>query len=78
MTPADCDALLARLRELLPGCDAVILSGSVPPGTPATFYRDIIRLAQDEYRRAGILDTSGEALAQGIKARPFLVKPNQA
>jgi tagatose 6-phosphate kinase len=78
VTAAECDALLIRLRELLPGYGAVILSGSLPPGTPVTLYRDIIQLAQEQFQVPAILDASGEALAQGITARPFLVKPNQA
>jgi len=75
VTPAECDALLQRLRELLPGHDAVILSGSLPPGTPPDIYAAIIRLAQDEGVKA-ILDASGEALQLAVEARPFLVKPN--
>jgi tagatose 6-phosphate kinase len=73
---ADCDALMDRLRELLPGCCVVVLSGSLPPGTPTTFYRDVIRLAQDEYGVRAVLDASGEALQRGIEAGPYLVKPN--
>ena len=73
---ADCDALLARLRELLPVSCAVVLSGSMPPGTPPGLYRDIITLAQEEYGVRAVLDASGGALTEGIQARPFLVKPN--
>lgn len=74
---SDCDALLGRLRELLPGCEAVVLSGSIPPGTPATIYRDIIRLVQEEFGVPAVLDTSGDPLVQGITAKPYLAKPNQ-
>lgn len=73
---ADCDALMARLRELLPGACAVVLSGSVPPGAPTSLYRDIVMLAQEEYSVRAVLDASGDMLAEGIQARPFLVKPN--
>jgi len=76
ITSADGDVLLARLRELLPGRDAVIISGSMPPDTPPALYRDIITLAQDEFGVKAVLDTSGEALALGAQARPFLLKPN--
>jgi len=76
VSPADCDALMVRLRELLPDCCAVVISGSVPPGTPPGIYRDIITLAQEEYGVRAVLDASGDALAEGIQARPFLVKPN--
>ncbi len=75
VTSAECDALLRRLRELLPGHDAVILSGSLPPGVPPEIYVAIIRLAHVLGVKA-VLDTSGEALRLGVEAKPFLVKPN--
>jgi 1-phosphofructokinase family hexose kinase len=77
VTKEDCDRLLGRLRELLPGRAAVILSGSIPPGTPTTIYRDIILLAQEGFGVPAVLDTSGAALTYGVQAQPFLVKPNQ-
>ena len=76
ITPRDTDALLARLRELLPGQDAVILSGSAPPGTPSDLYRRVITLAQREFGVRAVLDTSGPALADAAPAKPFLLKPN--
>ena len=76
VTSDDCAALLARLRELLPGADAVVLSGSIPPGTPPGIYRDMIRMAQNEFGVKAILDASGEPLQLGISASPFLAKPN--
>lgn len=71
----ECEVLLQRLRELLPRYDAVILSGSLPPGTPPDIYATIIRLAQGSGVKA-VLDASGEALQFGVEAMPFLVKPN--
>ena len=76
VTPADGDALLALLRELLPGRNAVVISGSIPPGTPPTLYRDIVALAQEGFGVRAVLDSSGEALRLGAQARPFLLKPN--
>jgi 1-phosphofructokinase family hexose kinase len=73
---AECDALVLRLRELLPGHDAVILSGSLPLGAPLDIYAIIIRLAQEELGVKAVLDASGEALQSGVEAKPFLVKPN--
>lgn len=55
----------------------VVLSGSLPPGVPPTLYADLIAVAH----RAGVrtvLDSSGEALRQGLYARPWMVKPNRA
>lgn len=57
-------------------CELVVLSGSVPEGVPVDFYAQLIR----ECHMAGckvFLDTSGEALKEGIKAGPDFVKPNR-
>ncbi len=55
----------------------LVLSGSVPGGNLATFYRDLIREAHKN-KTLAILDTYGEAFLWGIEASPFLVKPNRA
>ncbi len=55
---------------------AVTFSGSLPPGVPLDFYAQLIDIAQTAGVRT-LLDSSGEALRQGIQARPFLVKPNE-
>jgi 1-phosphofructokinase family hexose kinase len=54
----------------------VALSGSLPPGAPADFYAELIRLAH-AYGCRALLDTSGAALRQGLEAAPDLVKPNR-
>lgn len=54
----------------------LILSGSLPRGVPVTAYAQFIRLAH----RCGVntlLDCDGPVLTAAIKARPFLVKPNE-
>ena len=62
------------LRRPLPRC--VVLSGSLPPGAPASSYRDWIR-ALTRLRIPAVLDASGAALRLGISARPWLIKPNR-
>ncbi len=54
----------------------LVLSGSLPRGVPVTAYSQIIRLAR-EYGVRTVLDCDGPPFAAGIKARPFLVKPNE-
>jgi tagatose 6-phosphate kinase len=64
-----------RFRAALPDCPAVVLTGSLPRGLPATCYAELIRLA------AGIpviLDTDGPALRDGAEAGPAIIKPNLA
>jgi tagatose 6-phosphate kinase len=54
----------------------VVLSGSLPPSAPPTLYAELIDLARSRQTPVA-LDTSGEPLREGIKARPWMVKPNQ-
>jgi 1-phosphofructokinase family hexose kinase len=70
------DLVLGAVQRSLPRAALLILSGSLPRGLPVTAYARLIRQA----RRLGVkalLDCDGEALAAGVKARPFLVKPNE-
>lgn len=62
-------------QVLLNGAAAVVLSGSVPPGSGAEAYAELVAVA----RRAGVavvLDTEGEQLSRAVTAGPDLVKPN--
>ena len=57
------------------GWDCVVMSGSLPRDYPADAYRTLVEAA----RKAGaetILDASGAALAEGVKAHPDVIKPN--
>ena len=65
-------ALLAVKR-----CDVVVISGSLPVNFPATATAELVRILRGLGKDA-VLDTSGEALAQGAAARPVLIKPNRA
>ena len=75
VTQEEQEAFFAKYQELLSKATVVAASGSMPKGLPGDFYGRLINLA----RKAGkpfLLDTSGEALIQGIKAQPYFVKPN--
>jgi 1-phosphofructokinase len=68
-------ALLDRLEQIAPGHDVVVVAGSLPQGISAQWLQAlIVRLKELGLNVA--LDTSGEALRAGIKAGPWLVKPN--
>jgi 1-phosphofructokinase family hexose kinase len=80
VTDGEVERLLSACRDIFAECgegSQVALSGSLPPGAPADFYADLIRLAH-VYGCRVLLDTSGEALRQALAARPDLVKPNRA
>lgn len=76
ITGDDEVALLGTVGQWARQSRAVALCGSLPPGASADLY---LRLAEavQAYGVPVALDTSGEPLKEGLKARPFLVKPNQ-
>ena len=53
----------------------LVLSGSLPRGLADNTYMVLIALAR-RYGVRTLLDCEGAALASAIKARPFLIKPN--
>lgn len=68
---ANLKAKLARIGRN----GTVVLGGSLPPGLPAGIYAELV----EEFNARGvqsILDTSGEALAIALAARPEIIKPN--
>jgi 1-phosphofructokinase family hexose kinase len=77
--PAECEEMIRvcenRFREQWKQA-LVVISGSLPAGTPTTFYTLLIQCAQNAGRRV-FLDTSGEALSGNLAARPDFVKPNR-
>jgi 6-phosphofructokinase 2 len=54
----------------------LVCGGSVPPGLPDNIYASIIRKARQHGIKT-MLDSSGVSLKEGIKAKPFLIKPNR-
>ena len=70
----ECGNLMSRISDFK-GFDVVILSGSLPKAWPGDTYRQLA----DAAKRAGVkvvLDASGKALAEGVKAHPDVIKPN--
>jgi 1-phosphofructokinase len=74
---ADCQNLRNALTTVIQKGDIVVFSGSLPQGAPADFYQTLISLCHEQDAIA-FLDSSGAALAQGLKAKPDLIKPNKA
>ena len=74
---AEFAAFLDDYREALAGADAVVLSGSLPPGLPDATYATLIAAASGAGVPA-VLDAHGEALRLGAAAGPAIVKPNLA
>lgn len=64
-----------RVAKLLENASYLVLSGSLPRQTASTIYYDLAKTAAAMGVKT-ILDADGEALAEGIKAKPFAIKPN--
>ena len=74
--PEEVEVLEAALTRAVVDGRWVVLAGSLPPGAPGDLWR---RLAERAHDAGGLvaLDSSGEAFAAGLQARPDLVKPNR-
>lgn len=55
---------------------AVVISGSLPAGVPASFYGPMITAGRKSGARV-FVDTSGRALKASLSARPSFIKPNR-
>jgi len=67
-------AFVEAYGRAVAGAAAVVLSGSLPAGTPATLYRELL----ERTPCPAILDARGPELLEALPARPRLVKPNRA
>ena len=64
------------VRETLGSATWLLLCGSLPPGVPAGFYGKLIGMARKKNVKT-LLHADGQALIEGIDARPTVVTPNQ-
>jgi 1-phosphofructokinase family hexose kinase len=73
-------AEVAAIRQLvearLEKARWLMICGSLQPGVPDHFYRDIIHLAKRRNVHT-LLDTDGTALLHGLEAKPTVITPNQ-
>ena len=77
VSPKHLSEFAARYEKALESATCVVMGGSLPSGVPVHFYRDAI--VQAHARAVPVIfDSSGPSLAEGIKGRPDLIKPNQA
>jgi tagatose 6-phosphate kinase len=73
VTSAELAEVVRVFRELSKRASIAVLSGSLPPGAPATFYSEVL----DGFRGVIILDARGDELLAALRHRPLLVKPNR-
>lgn len=76
VSPAELDALLRDLLGMVREGDIVVLAGSLPQGAPQDTYRVWTAACREKGARV-CLDADGVLLAEGLKAAPYLIKPNE-
>jgi len=63
------------IKQLALESEYFVLSGSLPGQAPLDIYRKFIEILKSNNCKV-FLDTSGGALIEGIKAKPYAIKPN--
>ncbi len=66
-----------KVKEKLPGTSWLMACGSLPPGVPAAFYGNVVAAARQKKVKT-LLRATGEALVEGLEARPTVAALNQA
>ena len=64
------------VRETLDRASWLMMCGSLPPGVPAAFYGRLVDMARHKKVKTW-LHAGGEALREGVEARPTVAAPNQ-
>jgi tagatose 6-phosphate kinase len=73
LTAGELSALCRAFAEEARNADAVVLTGSLPKGTPASLYRELI----EQTHCPCVLDFRGEGLLSVLELQPQVVKPNR-
>lgn len=71
----EVDRFLRRYKRMLNRATWVILSGSLPPGVDCDLYRVLADLASEAGARV-VISAGQDALAHGLLAAPYIVKPD--
>lgn len=71
----DVRRLLAMIDRASPRPSYWAICGSLPPGVPDNIYQRLIAHLQKKGERC-VLDSDDKQLKLGLKAKPFMIKPN--
>ncbi len=73
LSTGELDAFRRAYTEEAARAEAVVLIGSLPAGTPATYYGDLVAVTPCP----AVLDFRGEGLLSVLNREPLVVKPNR-
>ena len=75
VSQGELEHFLADYQSQLEQAEVVAISGSMPKGSPKDTYYTWIRAFRGKGAKV-ILDADGDLLKAGLKASPYLIKPN--
>ena len=73
LSTAEREAFQSQYHELAAKAEMVVLTGSLPQGTPTTFYGALL----ERTRCPVVLDARGPSLLAALVCKPRVVKPNR-
>lgn len=75
ISESDQKAFFTKFKNLCQKSKVVVMSGSVPNGLSTDVYRKLTEIANAN-GAVTILDTNKDYLIEGIKGKPYMIKPN--
>jgi 1-phosphofructokinase family hexose kinase len=76
LTADEVERVERTVRGALDLASWLLLCGSLPPGVPTSFYGKLIEIARRKKVKT-LLRANGEALREGLEARPTVAAPSQ-
>ena len=76
ISPDHIKRVKALIRDHAEKSEYMVFSGSVPAGADSDLYLELMQVASGFHGLKTILDTEGRLLLEGLKAKPFAIKPN--
>ena len=75
VSPQHIQELMDKIDIYAAKSSMMVFSGSVPRGMPTSIYKDLMERA-NRHGVMCVLDAEGELLLEGLKAQPYMIKPN--
>jgi 1-phosphofructokinase len=75
VSEVETDRLVRAVEEAIGGAAWLVCAGSLPAGMPTDWYAHVVELGHRNGIRVAV-DGSGTPIAEALRARPDLVKPN--
>ena len=76
LSKAEVARVEKAVKDRLEHASWLMICGSIPPGVPSSFYARLIGVARQKKVKT-LLHADGDALREGIEAKPTVVTPNQ-